>query len=95
MRDYINLDLGEAEAITSRVSIVPVVAGREIDVKKIKTLQAQAQAAQERAAVAVREVATLLRKAGASGVDIARVLGVSAQRVSQLLKDVGKDSSRL
>ncbi|HVA60069.1 MAG TPA: hypothetical protein VNG13_05975 [Mycobacteriales bacterium] len=94
VRDYINLDLGEAEAITCRVSIVPVVAGREIDVAKIKTLQAQAQAAQERAAVAAREVATLLRKAGATGVDIARVLGVSAQRVSQLLKDSGKDSSR-
>jgi DNA-directed RNA polymerase specialized sigma subunit len=90
VRDYINLDLGEVEAIKSHVTVVPVLAGHEIDVEKIKALQAQAQNLQAAAAAATRELAALLRKAGATGADIAHVLGVSAQRVSQLLKDMNE-----
>jgi len=95
VRDYISLDLGEVEAIKSQVTIVPVMAGREIDIERVKALQAQARTVQETAAAAARELAATLRKAGASGVDIAHLLGVSAQRVSQLLKDGTKHSHRV
>jgi hypothetical protein len=88
VRDYINLDLGEVEAIKSTVTIVPVIAGRELDVDRIKSLQEQAEKLQAAAAAAARELASRLRKAGATGADIAHIMGVSAQRVSQLLKDV-------
>jgi hypothetical protein len=87
VRDYINLDLGEVEAIKSHVVIVPMVAGREIDIDTIKALRSQAESLQATAAAASREIAALLRKAGATGADIAHLFGVSAQRVSQLLKE--------
>jgi len=93
VRDYINLDLGEVEAIKSHVIIVPTVAGREIDIERIKALKSQAESLQATAAAASRELAAVLRTAGATGADIAHLLGVSAQRVSQLLKDSHSSSS--
>jgi DNA-directed RNA polymerase specialized sigma subunit len=94
VRDYISLDLGDVEAIKSHVTIVPTVAGREIDVERVKALQNQAESLQASAAAASREIAALLRKAGATGADIAHLFGVSAQRVSQILKESRSPSSR-
>jgi DNA-directed RNA polymerase specialized sigma subunit len=93
VRDYLNLDMGEVEATNADVKTVPVIKGRDIDIEKVKALQERAEAVQRSAATATRELAAKLRKAGASGADIARLLGVSAQRVSQLLKDA--DRTRL
>ena len=94
VRDYISLDLGDVEAIKCTVTIVPTIAGHEVELERIKALQNQAESMQAAAASAAREVAAALRNAGATGADIAHLLGVSAQRVSQLLKDTAKTPTR-
>ncbi|MGW5003093.1 hypothetical protein ACWEP8_36180 [Streptomyces hydrogenans] len=51
----------------------------------------QAQKAQEKAARAYRSLASNLKKSGMSGAEIAVILGVSRQRVAQLLSEVEED----
>ncbi|OII65430.1 hypothetical protein BJP40_16865 [Streptomyces sp. CC53] len=53
----------------------------------------EARRAQERAAVLYRRTALSLQESGMSGADIAQVLGVSRQRVSQLLKEARQSTS--
>lgn len=91
VRDYLAAAVSEVEAATADVTIVPFVGGRRLDPDKIKTLQKKAAEAQEIAARAARDFADDMRKLGATGADIAHALGVSAQRVSQLLKDAARD----
>lgn len=57
--------------------------------RKREAVQAilDARRAQEKAARAYRDVARSLQESGASGAEIALILGVSRQRVSQLLAD--------
>ncbi|HTW00466.1 MAG TPA: hypothetical protein VMF87_09220 [Streptosporangiaceae bacterium] len=85
-RDYITLDTGEPDA-SFQVEIVPEIGGGlDEKTRAARTAVAEADQAQRRAAARSRQAARDLRQAGLSGRDIAVVLKVSPQRVSQLLK---------
>jgi hypothetical protein len=85
-RDYIALDT-DVLPESFVVEIVPEI-GHGLDEKTLAARKAVADAshAQRAAAAQAREAARELRAAGLSGRDIAKVLNVSPQRVSQLLK---------
>lgn len=89
VRDYISLDSG-AEPGSFGVEITPEIGG-ELGERTAAARRAVAEAEQARrcAAARSRDVARQLRHAGLNGRDIATVLGVSPQRVSQLLRDAG------
>jgi len=93
VRDYISLDL-EVPPNSFAVAITPEVGG-DLDAKARQVRQEirEAAEAQQRAAARSREIARLLKAKGLSGRDIAAVLGVSAQRVSQLLADETRKSA--
>lgn len=84
-RDYISLDTGAAPR-SLRVHIVPELGGLERDVEKAREAVAEADQAQRAAAARSRDIAHKLRNAGLSGRDIAAVMHLSPQRVSQLLR---------
>jgi hypothetical protein len=86
VRDYIELDTG-AEPGSFDVVITPEI-GNGLDglAREAREAVTAADRAQREAAAQSREVARRLRDAGLNGRDIARVLDVSPQRVSQLLK---------
>jgi hypothetical protein len=88
-RDYIALD-ADIDPGSFDVEITPEIGG-ELGEKTAAARRAVAEAEDARRAAAVRsrEAARELQGAGLSGRDIAAVLQVSPQRVSQLLKDVG------
>lgn len=87
-RDYIALDTG-TDPESFDVEITPEIGG-ELGEKTAAARRAVAEAEEARRAAAVRsrDAARELQGAGLSGRDIAAVLQVSPQRVSQLLKDV-------
>jgi CRP-like cAMP-binding protein len=87
VRDYIAL-LHDVPPGSFDVEITPLVGnGLDEAVRSVRTMVADADRARREAAVHSRAIAGRLRDAGLSGRDVAHVLGVSAQRVSQLLKD--------
>ena len=73
-----------AVAVTARVS-------REVDakVKRARIAVKRASQAQRDAAACSRQVARELLESGLTGADAAEVLGVSPQRISQLVKADG------
>jgi hypothetical protein len=87
VRDYISLDTGMAPDAFD-VEITPEIGG-ELGKRTVAARRAVADAEQARRAAATRsrEAARELQDAGLSGRDIAAVLEVSPQRVSQLLKE--------
>ncbi len=90
VRDYITL-LHDVPADSFDVEITPEVgAGLDDAVRTAREAVASAETARRSAAQASRAIAARLRSAGLTGRDIAVVLGVSAQRVSQLLRDAGR-----
>ena len=90
VRDYIAL-LREVPVDSFDVEIAPEVGGGLDDaVRTAREAVASAETARRSAAQASRAIAARLRNAGLTGRDIAIVLGVSAQRVSQLLRDAGR-----
>jgi hypothetical protein len=84
-RDYLALGLGgEPEDFT--VVITPELDGSlATEVEAARRAVRDAELAQRDAAARSRVVARRLKAAGLSGADIAAVLKVSAQRVSQLV----------
>jgi hypothetical protein len=89
VRDYVAL-LHDVAVDSFDVEITPEVGGGLDDsVRTAREAVASAESARRSAAQASRAIAARLRGAGLTGRDIAVVLGVSAQRVSQLLRDAG------
>ncbi|WP_335986877.1 hypothetical protein [Glycomyces sp. MUSA5-2] len=86
VRDYLDC-LGVAEADTAPIAIVWHIAP-EIDARIIEAREDAAKAAelQAQASRINRETVVLLKESGMTGRDIAAVLGISEQRVSQLSK---------
>ncbi|MGH3425092.1 MAG: sigma factor-like helix-turn-helix DNA-binding protein [Nocardioidaceae bacterium] len=69
------------------VEVVPVLADCEREkVESAKRLARAAQEAEERAALASREIVVELRDQGLTVRDVGTVMGVSASRVSQLAR---------
>jgi CRP-like cAMP-binding protein len=91
-RDYIALDTGMAPDAFD-VEITPEIGG-ELGERTAAARRAVAEAEEARRAAAAesRVAARRLREAGLSGRDIAAVLHVTPQRVSQLLKESAGDS---
>jgi DNA-directed RNA polymerase specialized sigma subunit len=86
VRDYVESLTGQ-DASTSVVKITPEVGGGlDEQARAAREAVAAADKATREAAARSRKVARDLKGAGLSGRDIAAVLRVSAQRVSQLLK---------
>lgn len=85
VRDYLALDEHDDAAT---ISIRPLLEGN-LAAEAEATCQAvrDAEAARTAAAVRSRDVARRLRGSGLSGADIAAILGVSTQRVLQLVND--------
>ena len=85
-RDLISRRLGLA-ADSFEVVITPEIGGGlDERTREAREAVASADRAQRKAAAQSREAARQLQRAGLSGRDIAKVLDVSPQRVSQLLK---------
>lgn len=85
-RDLISRRLGISESAFA-VSITPEIGGGlDERTRAAREAVTSADRAQRKAAAQSREAARQLREAGLSGRDIAKVLDVSPQRVSQLLK---------
>ena len=64
------------------------------EIAQVRLMQERAEEQMAEASAAMRRMVANLRDAGLSGSDIARVLGVSRQRVSQLSRSSGASSSR-
>jgi hypothetical protein len=84
-RDYIALDR-DVPPESFALKILPEVGGGlDTDIREAREIVTEAAELQQRAAERSRRVARRLKSQGLTGRDIARVLGVSPQRVSQLL----------
>ena len=85
VRSYISMDTGEARDAFA-VEVVPDLGGLETRVRRVRGTTEKAEEAQRNAAAMARTVVRDLKGWGLSGNDIAAVLHVSPQRVSQLAK---------
>lgn len=85
VRSYLAMD-DYADADTAQVVISPELDGNlASEAEAARAATRQAELARDEAAVKARKVARELKASGMSGADVAVVLGVSPQRVSQLV----------
>jgi DNA-directed RNA polymerase specialized sigma24 family protein len=87
VRDYLAITFDAYDTVQKvHVTIEPDL-GEDLNARleKARTLTRQAEKARDEAAADYRQLVTALREDGMSGAEIARVLKVSPQRVSQLL----------
>lgn len=94
VRDYLALETGEPPG-SFDIQIIPEI-GEDLEMKAKSAREAVAAAdrAQRVAAIENREIAHELKRKGLSGRDIAVVLRISPQRVSQLLRSRHPDARR-
>lgn len=88
VRDYIalDLDLDDEGAAALEVELRPELEGDlGSRAARARVRVREAERIQREAAETQREIARELKKGGLSGADVATVLGVSTQRVSQLV----------
>jgi hypothetical protein len=88
VRDYLalDLDLDDEGASALEIDIRPELEGDlGSRAARARSRVREAERIQREAADAQREIARELKKGGLSGADVATVLGVSTQRVSQLV----------
>jgi DNA-directed RNA polymerase specialized sigma subunit len=86
VRDYIETLTGQDTSGAEVVITAEVVLGLDEEAQAAREAVATADRATRAAAARSRKVARDLKQAGLSGRDIAAILKISAQRVSQLLK---------
>jgi predicted transcriptional regulator len=95
VRDYIALDTG-ADPNSFDVSITPEIGdGLDEHIEETRQQIREAEQAQAQAAERSRALVRELAAKGLSGKDTAKVLGVSPQRVSQLLKAAAGEQRRV
>ena len=87
LRDYIALMVGERQAKSAGFVVVHEVGGLERRVAKTQAAAERLVREQEQVAADYRSVAVELKRKGLTGEDAARVMHVSPQRYSQLIKD--------
>jgi hypothetical protein len=86
VRDYVSRAL-DIDADSVRVDLIPEIGdGLDSSIAESRKALQEADAAQRQAAERSRQVAIQLKSKGLNGVEMARVLGVTPQRVSQILK---------
>jgi hypothetical protein len=83
--DYIRLDFGAKAASEVVIDLDIKVGGLESEVRRVKAELERLSQEQHDVARQSREIASKLKRAGLTGADAARVMGVSAQRFSQLI----------
>lgn len=86
VRDYLRLDLGDDIAQKSDIDFHLVIDGLERDVERVRTDVSHLADQQRQVASDSRALAHALHDKGLPGTDVARVLNISPQRVSQLLR---------
>lgn len=85
VRDYLSLDFG-APPESFDIEIHPDLGGLEDEAAVVRSDVRDIAERQRQAAVRSRDLARRLKSKGLTGRDVAAVLGVSPQRVSQLLR---------
>lgn len=83
--DYIRIAVGEDAARDAEINITPDLGSLSRRVAATRRKVRAAAEAQEKAAAESRKIARELKDRGLSGKDIAEVLEVSPQRVSQIV----------
>ncbi|MDH6136493.1 DNA-directed RNA polymerase specialized sigma subunit [Kitasatospora sp. MAA4] len=96
-REYISLELDVSEDSFGLVVTPEIGAGVDGELLDLRQADREAEAAQKRASAKRRTIAAQLKELGLSGREIAAVLGITPQRVSQLLgqlADAAKSAGR-
>lgn len=89
VRDYLRLDLGTVAARAAEIVITPDIGDLGVAAAEVRCRSAELRRLQDDFARQQRTVVRKLKNRGFSGADIARVLDISEQRVSQLIKAAG------
>ena len=93
VRDYLRLDMGDKAAREANIVIKPDVDDLTEEVAAVRHTSAELRKAQDAFAGVQRTLVGQLKSRGLTGADIAKVLEISPQRVSQLLEGGAQDGA--